>query len=114
MQTEDNQNLGLPLEEARRAAVLKFGGVENLKESYRDQCGLPAVETVARDATYPLRVMRTNRGFTTVALLSLAFLVAGATAIFSIVNSTLLRPLPYPHPETLATVSLGGAITAPI
>src|SRR5438270_13974224 len=66
MQTEDNLKLGMPPVEARRAAVLKFGGVESGKESYRDQFGLPALETVARDARYALRMMRTTPGFATV------------------------------------------------
>ena len=114
MQIEDNLRRGLPPAEARREALLKFGGVESAKESYRDQRGLPVIETLIKDTRYALRAMRGNPGFTATAVLSLALGMAGATAIFGIVNSTLLRPLPYGDPARLVTVSVGGALSAPL
>jgi len=69
---------------------------------------------LGKDAAYALRALRRNPGLTAVALCSLALGIAGATAIFSIVNSTLLRPLPYSDPARLVTISVGGAISAPL
>ena len=114
MQTEDNLNSGMSPEEARRQALLKFGGVENAKERYRDQRGLPVLETLAQDARYALRAMRKSPGFAVAAVLSLALGIAATTALFSIINRTLLEPLPYPDPARLVTVSFDGAITAPL
>ena len=114
LQTDDNLRAGMPAAVARREALLKFGSTASLKESYRDQRGLPFLDHFLQDARYALRSMHRNRGFTAVAVCSLALGMAGATAIFSIVNSTLLRPLPYRDPGRLVTVSVGGAISAPL
>jgi len=114
MQTDDNLRAGMPPAQARREALLKFGSVDSAKESYRDQRGLPWLEVLRQDARYALRSMRRNPGFTAMGAGSLALGIAGATAIFSVVNSTLLRPLPYADPGRLVTVSEGGAITAPL
>jgi len=114
MQTDDNLTRGLSPEEARRQALLKFGGVESAKESYRDQRGLPQLETLAQDTRYAFRTMRKSPGFAAIAIVSLALGIAATTAIFSILYSTLLRPLPYGDPGRLVTVSLDGAITAPL
>jgi putative ABC transport system permease protein len=114
MQTEDNLRLGMSAEEARRAAVLKFGGVESVKESYRDQRGLPLVETFAQDVRYAFRSMRKNPEFAAAAILSLALGIGATTAIFSVADAVLLRSAPYRQPERLATVSVNGAIPAPL
>jgi predicted permease len=114
MQTEDNLRRGMPPEEARRAAVLKFGSVESAKESYRDQRGLPRLEAVGKDVRYALRSLRKSPEFSIAAILSLALGIGATTAVFSVADSVLLRALPYPHAERLATVSVGGAISAPL
>ena len=114
MQTEDNLTHGLSPEEARRQALLKFGGVESAKESYRDQRGLPQLEALVQDTQYAFRAMRKSPGFAATAVLSLGLGIAATTAIFSIVYSTLLRPLPYGDPGRLVAVSLDGAVTAPL
>jgi putative ABC transport system permease protein len=114
MQTDDNLKLGMPPEEARRAAVLKFGGVEAVKEGYRDQRGWPLLAAFAQDVRFALRTMRKERGFTLAAVLSLALGIGVTTAIFSVADSVLLRPLPYRHPERLARVMLNAeSMTGP-
>ncbi len=71
MQTEDNLRLGMPLEQAHREAVLKFGAIESAKESYRDQRGLPQLDLLMQDWRYGLRQFRRTPGFTAFALLAL-------------------------------------------
>ncbi len=106
MQTDDNLKLGMSLEQARRAAVLKFGGVEGVKESYRAQRGMAALETFLKDVRYSFRGMRRSPGFAAVVVLSLALGIGATTAIFSIVNAILLRPLPYRQPDRLVAITL--------
>src|SRR5215211_769710 len=85
MQIEEYQRQGMSEDEARYAALRKFGGVDQVKETYRDRRGLPAVEILARDLTYGLRMLRRSPGTTLVAILSLAFGIGVNTALFSAV-----------------------------
>ncbi len=101
LHTDENIRRGLAPEAARRAAVLTLGGLESLKERYREQQGLPSVEHIAQDVRYAARTLRRTPGLTAVAVLTLALGIAGPTAVFSMIKAWILEPLPFSHPDTL-------------
>src|SRR5271157_639210 len=101
---EDNLRSGMTAQEARRQALLKLGGLEQTKEAYRDRKGLPVLETLLRDFRYAGRVLRKNSGFSFVVIFTLALGIGANTAIFSVLESQLWRPLPFPDSERLVDV----------
>ncbi|MFL6275563.1 MAG: ADOP family duplicated permease [Blastocatellia bacterium] len=102
METEENLRRGMSPVEARRAALRQFGGVEQVKERYRDRRGLPFIETTLKDLRYARRMLRKAPGFTAVAVVTLALGIGACTAIFSAVNPILFQPLPYPQADRIA------------
>ena len=109
MAAEMNRRSGMSAEEARREALRSFGGVEQTKELYREQRGLPMIETTLQDLRFGLRMLRRNPGFSILAILCLTLGIGANAAVFSWVEGILFRPYPaVAHQERL--VALGGTV----
>ena len=104
MAIEENIQHGMPPEEARRRALVRFGGVEQTKQQHRETRGLPFLEIFLQDVRFTFRTLRRDRVFTTVAVLILGLGIGANVAVFSVVNTILLRPLPFPDSSRLVRI----------
>ena len=101
---EANVKRGMTREDAQAAAHREFGGVEQTKESYREQRSSPFLETLGRDIRFALRGLRRDTGFACLAIATLALGIGVNTSLFTVVHTVLLNPLPYPEPDRLVSL----------
>jgi len=107
LQTAENLRAGLSPIEARRQAMLKFGGVEAMKQDYRAERGLLFIENLMRDVGFALRLLRKSPGFTAVAVVTLAMAIGANAMVFSVMNALILRPLNVPQAKSLYQLMRG-------
>ena len=104
MAIADNMRRGMTEEEARRAALIHFGGVTQAKEQQRTARGLPWLDVLQQDLRFTLRTLARDRGFTSIAIIILGLGIGANIAVFSVVNTLLLRPLPLRDPQQLVRI----------
>ncbi len=104
LHTEDNLRNGMSPEAARRDALLKLGGIEQTKESHRDQRGLPLLEQCFQDLRYGACKLRKSHGFTLIAILIMGLGIGANTTIFSMVSALLLHPYRFRNPDSLVLI----------
>jgi len=107
MAEDDHRLSGMNASQARRAALRSFGGVDQVKERYRDRYRFSRTETIIQDLAYSARTLRKNPSFSAVAILTLALGIGANTAIFSLLNSLMLKTLPVKEPDRLMQVYIG-------
>jgi putative ABC transport system permease protein len=101
---DENRRRGMSHDEARRAALMKLGGLDQAKERYRDRRGLPVVDALRQDVSQAFRAARGNAGFTVVAMATLALGIGSVGVIYSVVRDILLDPFPYVHSDRMVDV----------
>jgi putative ABC transport system permease protein len=102
--TAEHLRRGIPPAEARRQALLRFGGPVQIREQQHDNRGLPFVETTLQDVRYAVRSLRKSPAYSLVAVATLAIGIGAGTAVFSVVGAVLVRPLPYRTPNDLVRI----------
>lgn len=101
---EESIRSGISPDEARREALARFGGVQQARERHRESRGLAGLDILMQDLRFTLRTLRRDRGFAMVATLILALGIGANVAVFSVVNTLLLRPLPFPEARQLVRI----------
>lgn len=102
---EERRRDGTPAEEARRQAMLRLGGVEQSKEEHRDARGWPSLDSILQDLRYAVRTLWRDMGFAIFTILIIGLGVAASSTVFSVLNSILVRPLPFKDPNSLVWVA---------
>jgi predicted permease len=103
-QTEENLRAGMSPTEARRQAALKLGAAQAIREDHHAEQSLPFIENLLFDLRYAVRMLLKSPGFSFIAVATMALGVGATTAIYSVIDATLLNPLPYPNPDELVRV----------
>ena len=104
MAVEENMRRGMSMEEARRQALVQFGGVQQARERHRESRGLPWLDVLIQDLQFTFRTLRRDSSFTIIAVVILALGIGANIAVFSVVNTILLRPLPFRDAQQLVRI----------
>jgi predicted permease len=102
--TEENIRAGMPPAEARRQAALKLGATQAVREDHHAEQSIPVIENLLFDLRYAVRMLLKSPGFSLIAIATIALGIGATTAIYSVIDATLLHPLPYPHPSELVRI----------
>jgi predicted permease len=103
-QTADNVRSGMSATEAHRQAILKFGAAGTVREQFHSELSLPFIEALLQDLSYAVRMLLRSPGFSFIAIATMALGIGATTAIYSVIDATLLHPLPYPNPSELVRI----------
>jgi predicted permease len=103
-QTEENLRAGMPPAEARRQAALKLGAAQAIREDHHAEQSIPLIENLLFDLRYAVRMLLKSPGFSLIAIATIALGIGATTAIYTVIDATLLHPLPYPHPSELVRI----------
>ena len=104
LQTEENLRAGMAPAEARRQAALKLGAAQAIREHHNAEQSLPLAENLLLDIRFAFRMLHRSPGFSLIVIATMALGVGATSAIYSVIDATLLHPLPYPHPSELVRI----------